>query len=360
MSGLPYAKFYWNDWQGDPLLALCSLAAQGLWMRMLCVAAESDKIGRVRIAGRQATVDDLAKLARTPSDEVSKLISELENQNVFSRDRDGTIYCRRMINDEKKRRASAKGGKVGGASTLRKQKGIFSTQDATQPPPPETRSQKPYPEKKKEEDDKVGFKGNPTPLETSSDSLFRDGEIAAPNHANADLERAVESYNRIAHPLGWPACRSRGRQRDAKLRARIRDAGGIEAWCREIERAGRSPFLRGETGRTNGHEHWSPSLDFFLQEKSFTKLREGGYDARVGLPSSDGEKSVSERLAWLKAYSFDGRWVNNTSGNGVWMDVFGVGPPPHDPRTLVTLDDLERFPEALAMRARLVAKAAVA
>ncbi len=56
MKKRPWGKFYWNDWQGDPCLRVCGLAAQGLWMRMLCLAAEADPIGYVR------WVDDRAPL----------------------------------------------------------------------------------------------------------------------------------------------------------------------------------------------------------------------------------------------------------------------------------------------------------
>ena len=52
MSGTIWSKFYWSDWETDPALRLCSLAAQGLWMRMLCVAASHDPIGYVAVAGR--------------------------------------------------------------------------------------------------------------------------------------------------------------------------------------------------------------------------------------------------------------------------------------------------------------------
>lgn len=47
------------------------------------------------------------------------------------------------------------------------------------------------------------------------------------------------------------------------------------------------------------------------------------------------------------------RWIKNTSGNGVWEDVFGVGPPPHDPHTLVTEKELDFYPGARAMRDKI-------
>lgn len=37
VDGRPSFQFYPNDWRSDTNLRLCSLAAQGLWMDMLCL-----------------------------------------------------------------------------------------------------------------------------------------------------------------------------------------------------------------------------------------------------------------------------------------------------------------------------------
>lgn len=93
----PWSKFFWNDWQGDPCLRVCSLAAQGLWMQMLCLAAEADQPGHVTIAARDATSTDLSRLTGESEQAVLSLLSELERNGVFSRNGKGTIYCRRMV-----------------------------------------------------------------------------------------------------------------------------------------------------------------------------------------------------------------------------------------------------------------------
>lgn len=66
----------------------------------------------------------------------------------------------------------------------------------------------------------------------------------------------------------------------------------------------------------------------------------------------DPNKAERERLLWLREYAVDGRWPENT-GNGLWTDAHGVGPPPHDSATRVTEADLARFPKARAMRDKL-------
>lgn len=101
MAGLPYGKFYWSDWQSDPKLRVCSLGAQGVWMRMLCIMAEADEPGRLMIGRDPCTTADLARLIGHPETELVSLIAELERREVFSRTRNGIIYSRRMVRDAK-------------------------------------------------------------------------------------------------------------------------------------------------------------------------------------------------------------------------------------------------------------------
>lgn len=118
VSGVVWSKFFWSDWANDPALRLCSLAAQGLWMRMLCVAAEHDPIGYVAVAGRGLELPGLARVIGADESEVQILLGELERNGVFSRDRKGRIYSRRMVRDAKKAATARKNGKKGGNPSL--------------------------------------------------------------------------------------------------------------------------------------------------------------------------------------------------------------------------------------------------
>jgi hypothetical protein len=132
MAATSYDPFFWNDWQGDPCLRACSLAAQGLWMRMLCLAAEAPRKGFVMIGERYATTADIATQAAVPNEVAEALIFELENNAVFSRDRSGHVYSRRMIRDAKRLAASAKGGRKGGRVSRDNKTGIHATPIHTQ------------------------------------------------------------------------------------------------------------------------------------------------------------------------------------------------------------------------------------
>lgn len=121
MSGTIWTKFFWGDWETDPALKLCSFAAQGLWMRMLCIASAHDPIGYVAVAGRGLTETDIARLTGASESEVASLLGELERNGVFSRDRHDRIYSRRMTRDARKAATAKKNGKLGGNPKLSEQ-----------------------------------------------------------------------------------------------------------------------------------------------------------------------------------------------------------------------------------------------
>lgn len=120
MSGTIWSKFYWSDWESDPAVRLCSFAAQGFWMRMLCIAAAHDPIGYVAVAGKGLDETSLARLTGCLESEVSSLLGELERNGVFSRDRHGRIFSRRMVADARKAATARKNGKNGGNPSLSK------------------------------------------------------------------------------------------------------------------------------------------------------------------------------------------------------------------------------------------------
>lgn len=138
----PWGKFFWSDWLSDPKLKLCSLAAQGLWMRMLCIAAEAKPVGYVLIEGNPLGATELAAECGKSVAEVARLLDELRKWGVFSTDRRGRIYSRRMISDLKKARIARENGKFGGNPALCKGGGNSSSdKGSVKAQKPEARSQ---------------------------------------------------------------------------------------------------------------------------------------------------------------------------------------------------------------------------
>jgi len=84
------------------------MTARGLWIDLLCFMAQHDPIGLLAVEGEALSISDIARMTGGMETDVSTLLGELERNGVFSRDRKGRIYSRRMVRDAKK---SAEGRK---------------------------------------------------------------------------------------------------------------------------------------------------------------------------------------------------------------------------------------------------------
>lgn len=226
MTANPWDKFFWNDWENDPALKLCSFAAQGLWMRILCICAKADPKGYLVVAGQLLSPTDLASLVGKPEPEVETLLRELAKYGVFSTDRTGRIYSRRMVRDLKKARLASEYGKRGGNPKLSNEREISLTLNP--PLKPDDKPQNPVPiplPKQKVElnsfivGGRAGKKDGVTIQDPSeriarfqkklAQELGKDGWVlvAAASDANApDHGRALEICKNAATKIGkgWP------------------------------------------------------------------------------------------------------------------------------------------------------------
>jgi hypothetical protein len=105
MSGTDSTTWFWADWRSDTGVQASSLGARALWFEMLGIAGmnKGKEYGFVLINGKKPSAADIAKHAHCTVEEVERGIPELEKNRVFSRDRRGVIYCRRMVKAEKNR-----------------------------------------------------------------------------------------------------------------------------------------------------------------------------------------------------------------------------------------------------------------
>lgn len=152
MSVEPWSKWFWTDYEADVGLRMCSLAAQGLWMRMLCLMAKATPKGELRVGGEPCTVAELAAFVGKSEETVAPLLDELGRRGVFSTTRAGVIFNRRLRNDAKLSRIRAEAGAKGAAATNRKTQensdlpqqkpGNVTGKPRGKSPAPEARSQK--------------------------------------------------------------------------------------------------------------------------------------------------------------------------------------------------------------------------
>ncbi|HUX01325.1 MAG TPA: hypothetical protein VMY35_10150 [Phycisphaerae bacterium] len=122
-DGRPSLQFYPADWRTDTAVQLCSLAARGLWIEILCLMFQSPKRGCLLQAnGKQIEASGLAKLVGVEEAEVKQMLSELEANAVYSTLDDGTVYNRRMYRQWKLSETRAKAGRKGGRASKKQAK----------------------------------------------------------------------------------------------------------------------------------------------------------------------------------------------------------------------------------------------
>ena len=88
-----------------------------------------------------------------------------------------------------------------------------------------------------------------------------------------EVPKAFKLWNHLADELGLPKAQKLTKARIPKIKARLRDCGGLDGWCVALDKVRNAEWMRGKNERG-----WRVSLDFLLKESSFTKLLEGAYD----------------------------------------------------------------------------------
>jgi len=130
------------------------------------------------------------------------------------------------------------------------------------------------------------LKTNNAHLANATNSLQRNPSIPEPEpykkeepkgslSSGDDVTVAFDDYNSTARDAGFPVARALTKARRASLKARLSEAGGIDGWRDALSKARASPHCTGHNDRG-----WTADLDFLLQQKSFTRLMEGSYDAK--------------------------------------------------------------------------------
>lgn len=164
--------------------------------------------------------------------------------------------------------------------------------------------------------------GGEKPPPKESDDPKTEPEIE-PMEANAsvgqadEVRQAFEAYNWIAERIGASRAERLNDDRKRRLKARIKDAGGLEGWYDALRRIEGSPFLTGQT-----HHHFGLTLDFILQPSSFTKLIEGRYEDRPngGSPASPaGTDYAADRATTRTGAMVDGARQAVTGGRRRWQ-----------------------------------------
>lgn len=117
---LPCIHFYPGDWLRDQVSG-CSLAAQGLWLRMMMLAHDTDRYGYLSMNGVALRPEHIAARCGIPLDLYTTLLAELDSVGVPRRTPDGVIYSKRMAEDARLRAERSKAGRKGGKQNRSKE-----------------------------------------------------------------------------------------------------------------------------------------------------------------------------------------------------------------------------------------------
>lgn len=130
------------------------------------------------------------------------------------------------------------------------------------------------------------------------------GDAAQVQTPTQILNAAYAAYDETRQRAGWPAVQMRTGARDAALRGRLKEAGGLDGWLAALEKAEGSDFCCGRAPPTPPRtKAFMADFDFLTQQSSFVKLMEGKYDNRGGpqRPSQDGNIGIAARVAARRA-----------------------------------------------------------
>jgi len=140
---------------------------------------------------------------------------------------------------------------------------------------------------------KVSRTETETLTETETETLTEVNPIS-------EIQEAVDAWNILATEFDLSKCQKITDTRRSKLKARLKDVGGLSGWECALEKVRGSPFLLGENDRA-----WTADIDFMLQEKSFTKLMEGGYDRNTSKQSNGRSTKDIDRALCEAAIELD-------------------------------------------------------
>lgn len=131
MAKIPHIQFYPGDWLRDGVSG-CSLAAQGLWLRMMFVAHDAENYGHIFARDLLDEKEATARRCGCSFEEFEKLFNELMKAKVPSIE-GGIVISRRMVRDAKIRKVRACAGKKGGQQTAKQKRSKRTANMAAKP-----------------------------------------------------------------------------------------------------------------------------------------------------------------------------------------------------------------------------------
>lgn len=299
----PWTKWYWQDYLSDENLSDCSLAAQGLWMRMLGYMARSEKRGYLLLNGNQKESKSLAeqkqieskvlaKRTHTEEQVIEQLLNELEENRVFSRDENGVIFSRRLVREAELSKIRSEAGRKGGRPSLRRR----GNQNESNLKAKENQNESKDESKLKAASASASASAYASVSEYASDERIEERKSEGKKEGKQEEEKLIgdiiAKWNTFAQEQGLAKVDfiRPGTTRYQKLKARLKEKEfDFDAILKEIER---SDFLKGASS------NWRVSFDWIICPNNYPKVLEGQYRSKF-------YNSQEELEAWAKEENND-------------------------------------------------------
>lgn len=148
--------------------------------------------------------------------------------------------------------------------------------------------------------------------------LRSEDRLSSGDDAPDQIKIAFDAYNEMAGRAGLPLAAKLNAKRKSAIRARLRDAGGIDGWMTALVKVEASPHCTGSNDRG-----WRADLDFISAESKFTNIMEGRYDRSEPIQTKGRSNGTSSREQFDIAH----REYTNRIRSG----QIDFGPDPSDP-----------------------------
>jgi hypothetical protein len=288
VAKMPFMKFFPKDWLGDERLRLCSVAARGLWIDLLCLMHSAPRRGYLQTAtGTPLPLEQIARMAGCSTDEASRLLRELTDSGVCDCNEHGAVYSRRMVREAGISLVRSELGRKGADATNGGRVGKPAGKGVGKPPANGPANGRPS-EVQKLRDSEAQIRHPPNPPRGPGGESPEPGvsEIVAPPRME-EVQAAWNAVEGVTHSEHVaPVHRS-------MLAARGHSRLFCDRWRDGIEAVRRSARCKGASG-------WRADLKWFLKDGSLEELLNGSFEDVTPDPKAAGPP-VSKAVQAVRA-----------------------------------------------------------
>jgi DNA-binding Lrp family transcriptional regulator len=216
----PWMKFFPADWIGDERLRLCSLAARGLWVDLMCLMHKGEPYGHLLVNGLTPNNKQLSRMLGASATEIHARLKELRDAGVFSLTDFSVIYSRRMVRDGERQAKLHEQGKLGGNPNL-KPKTKPKDKSALNPRPQPEDIQQGFPQRPEARYSEANASGGDAvkPMsiyDTGEAMLLEAGTFTNPSSARGFIAKQIKAFSEAAVQAAIEGMRGRPPPADPK------------------------------------------------------------------------------------------------------------------------------------------------